>query len=63
MELQTEIEYDADLEDKESAAYATKKDLLYEELEPSFLEAAEVTDSELEPNSFDVTFAEVDSAR
>ena len=40
-----------------------KKEALYAELEPSFQEAAEVTNSELEPDSFDVTFAEVDSGR
>ena len=63
MELETEIEYDEKLEDKDSAEYEAKKEALYAELEPSLQEAAEVTNSELEPDSFDVTFAEVDSGR
>ena len=61
MDLQTEIEYDAKLEDKSSDEYAAKKTALYGELETALQNAAQTTDAELVADGFDVTFSEVAS--
>ena len=61
MDLQTEIEYDAKLEDKSTAEYAAKKTALFSELKPVLENAAETTDAELVEDAFDVTFSEAAS--
>ena len=63
MELQTEIAYDAALEDKSTDEYAAKKSELYAELELSLEHAADVTGSQLVVNGFDVVFTEVEGSR
>ena len=63
MDLQTEIEYDAKLEDKSTPEYAAKKTALYDELKPSLETAAQTTDAELVEDGFDVTFSEIAASR
>lgn len=63
MDLETEIEYDAKLEDKSSTEYAAKKTALYTELKSALDNAAQATDSEVVEDGFDVTFSEVESGR
>jgi len=61
MDLQTEIAYDAKLEDKSTPEYAAKKTALFSELKPALENAAQTTDAELVEDAFDVTFSEVTS--
>jgi hypothetical protein len=63
MDLQTEIAYDAKLEDKSTPEYAAKKTAFFSELKPALENAAQTTDAELVADGFDVTFSEVAASR